>query len=81
MVDPGSGLRVDDDINNSSVGRQSNMNRDPSKSMLSKSNIGAQSMQKLTQVASRAALSPNNEAIQAEISVSDICASTIASNL
>ena len=51
------------------------MVRDQSRSMLSKSGIGAQSMQKLTNIASRAALSPvaGNGEWQQEVNVSSNC--------
>ena len=69
-----SQLRVDEEIEKSQG--QNSIQRDASRSMLSKSNIGAQSMQKLTQVASRAALSPNHD-MMAEVMVCEIRASSI----
>ena len=56
MVENSSQLRVDEEIKSAQSKTDGSMVRDPSRSMLSKSNIGAQSMQKLTNIGSRAAL-------------------------
>ena len=69
----GSEININSDIKPDEQGRnsqnQNSIQRDASRSILTRSNIGANSMQKLTGVASRAQLLPQAD-MQNEITVS-----------